>query len=147
MSSETISSEPSFDQVAAEEELSHIVDAFVGRKIRSMRSERKMTMAHLAASIGVTWQQLQKYESGANRIGSSKLYAIAQTLEIEVEALFSDLPRLARQNLTKTVIERAAFASSSDGVLVIDAVRHLPSEIREETVNLVLLIAACFGTG
>jgi transcriptional regulator with XRE-family HTH domain len=119
------------------------VDVHVGRRIRTLRMERKVTIADLAGSIGVTAQQLQKYESGANRIGSSKLYVIAQTLEIEVGALFADLPRPARCSPTKTAFARAAFASTSEGIQLLDIVRNLPGEIRNEAVRLVLAIASC----
>jgi hypothetical protein len=76
MSSETISSRPSYNQVVAEEALSHIVDALVGRKIRSIRNLRKGTMAHLAGFIGVicsSFKNMRAEPTGSAHPSSTRL--------------------------------------------------------------------------
>ena len=73
----------------------HPVDAHVGRAVRSWRKLRGMNQQGLAARIGVTFQQVQKYERGANRISASSLHAIAAALEVPVGALFDGLPASA----------------------------------------------------
>ncbi|RED52194.1 helix-turn-helix domain-containing protein [Aestuariispira insulae] len=71
----------------------HPTDVHVGQKIREVRIERGLSQDQLAGMLGISFQQIQKYEKGTNRIGSSRLYAICQALEIPVNYLFDDLRR------------------------------------------------------
>ena len=64
------------------------LDAMVGAKIRMFRINRGMSQTALAERIGVTFQQVQKYEKGANRVGASRLSQIASVLGISVGELF-----------------------------------------------------------
>jgi len=64
------------------------VDREVGARIRLRRKLVGMSQDTLAKSIGVTFQQVQKYEKGTNRIGSSRIHDIASTLAVPVAALF-----------------------------------------------------------
>ena len=67
------------------------VDCQIGANIRFRRHAKKMTQEDLAGHIGVQFQQLQKYETGQNRVSASKLYLIAKALETNVPALFANL--------------------------------------------------------
>jgi len=73
----------------------HPVDAHVGRAVRVRRRLRGLSQQALGERIGLTFQQIQKYESGANRISASALHAIAWALEVPVAAFFEDLPQTA----------------------------------------------------
>ena len=64
------------------------LDAMVGAKIRMSRIDRGMSQTALAEKIGVSFQQVQKYEKGSNRIGASRLAQIAAVLGISVGDLF-----------------------------------------------------------
>jgi transcriptional regulator with XRE-family HTH domain len=64
------------------------LDALVGARIRVFRIHRKISQTDLAEQIGVTFQQVQKYEKGTNRIGASRLSRIAAVLGISVGELF-----------------------------------------------------------
>src|ERR1700710_2398415 len=64
------------------------LDALVGARIRVFRIHRKISQTDLADKIGVAFQQVQKYEKGANRIGASRLSRIAAALGISVGELF-----------------------------------------------------------
>lgn len=64
------------------------VDVVLGRRIRDRRVQRGMAQSELAGLVGITYQQLQKYERGANRISASRLYAIAQCLDLSIAGLF-----------------------------------------------------------
>jgi len=64
------------------------VDIHVGSRLRSRRILLDMSQEQLGTSIGLTFQQIQKYERGANRIGASRLYHIAQILNINVSYFF-----------------------------------------------------------
>lgn len=68
------------------------VDAHVGQRIRMRRTLLGLSQSQLGEALGLTFQQVQKYERGANRIGASRLYAIAELLGVEVSYFFDDLP-------------------------------------------------------
>jgi transcriptional regulator with XRE-family HTH domain len=67
------------------------IDALVGQRLRELRMLAGLSQSDLAATIGLTFQQLQKYERGVNRISASKLYLLARYLNVPVSALFADL--------------------------------------------------------
>lgn len=64
------------------------VDVIVGRNLRIWRMAKGLSQAQLANRIGVTFQQLQKYEVGANRIGTGRLVKVATVLSVPIAALF-----------------------------------------------------------
>jgi transcriptional regulator with XRE-family HTH domain len=64
------------------------VDALVGRNIRIHRIDKGLTQTDLAKGIGVTFQQVQKYEEGRNRVGGGRLYKIAEVLGLPLSAFF-----------------------------------------------------------
>jgi transcriptional regulator with XRE-family HTH domain len=64
------------------------IDVHVGERIRMWRTERKISRIALGEAIGLTGQQIQKYENGTNRIGASRLQQICTVLEIPVSFLF-----------------------------------------------------------
>ena len=68
----------------------HAVDVHVGERIRELRHLRDMTQMELAKQVGVRFQQVQKYETGFNRVSASRLYMIAEALDVEVVDLFED---------------------------------------------------------
>ena len=69
------------------------IDLHVGERIRLRRRLYGISQETLAEALGVTFQQVQKYERGANRVSASKLYAIALALEIPVGYFFEGLPQ------------------------------------------------------
>ena len=64
------------------------IDVEVGRRIRVQRMARGISQTELGEKIGVTFQQVQKYEKGANRVGASRLTRIAKVLGVPVSAFF-----------------------------------------------------------
>jgi transcriptional regulator with XRE-family HTH domain len=64
------------------------IDIHVGERIRMWRTERKISRTTLGEALGLTEQQIQKYEKGTNRIGASRLQLICRVLEIPVSVLF-----------------------------------------------------------
>ena len=63
-------------------------DREIGQLIRAQRLVRRMSQTELANALGVTFQQVQKYEKGMNRVGASRLQAIANFLEVPVSYFF-----------------------------------------------------------
>jgi len=69
----------------------HPVDRHVGRRVCERRITLGLTQSDLARALGLTFQQVQKYEKGSNRISSSKLWDIAHYLQVDIEYFFEGL--------------------------------------------------------
>jgi transcriptional regulator with XRE-family HTH domain len=67
------------------------IDKHVGSRIRERRKELQMSQEKLAEHLGLTFQQIQKYERGANRVSASKLFEIAKALDASVAFFFEHL--------------------------------------------------------
>jgi transcriptional regulator with XRE-family HTH domain len=72
----------------------HAFDIQVGERLRALRRAARLSQTALGNRIGVTFQQVQKYENGSNRIAASRLWLIARCLGVPVSALFSDYDRI-----------------------------------------------------
>ncbi|GAB4530484.1 MAG: helix-turn-helix transcriptional regulator [Parvularculaceae bacterium] len=81
------------------------VDQHVGQRVRYQRNILGMSQDKLGEALGLTFQQVQKYEKGANRIGASRLWQIAKTLNVPVSFFFEGLNQNAAQG----------FAEEADG--------------------------------
>ncbi len=68
------------------------IDKYVGSRVRARRVGLRISQTKLGDSIGVTFQQVQKYENGTNRIGASNLYKIARQLGVDVSYFFQEMP-------------------------------------------------------
>ena len=66
------------------------IEILIGRRIRQFRKAKGLSQAQLARVLGISFQQVQKYESGQNRIGAGRLWAIATALEIPIATFFED---------------------------------------------------------
>lgn len=71
--------------------MSHAVDVHVGKRIRQRRWLIGMTQQKLADMVGIKFQQIQKYETGANRVSASRLWDIAEAMEVPVSFFFEGL--------------------------------------------------------
>jgi len=68
------------------------IDKYVGSRIRGRRLGLGMSQSKLGDAISVTFQQVQKYENGTNRVGASNLYRISKVLNVEVGYFFQEMP-------------------------------------------------------
>lgn len=68
------------------------IDVHVGRRVRLRRTLQGISQEKLGERLGLTFQQIQKYERGANRIGASRLYEISRILEVPIGYFFDDMP-------------------------------------------------------
>jgi transcriptional regulator with XRE-family HTH domain len=95
------------------------IDVQVGKRLRMWRTEREIRRITLGEAIGLTDQQIQKYETGANRIGASRLQEICTVLKIPVSFLFEDAPRSSGEGgMPQDMID---FMESPDGVRFVAA--------------------------
>jgi transcriptional regulator with XRE-family HTH domain len=68
------------------------VDVHVGSRVRLRRMLMGMSQEKLGGAVGLTFQQIQKYERGANRIGASRLFEMARVLDVPVQYFFDEMP-------------------------------------------------------
>jgi transcriptional regulator with XRE-family HTH domain len=108
------------------------IDVHVGKRLRLRRTLLGMSQERLGELLGLTFQQVQKYERGANRIGSSRLFELGRILDVPVSFFFDDLPEamagLAVGYAGQGLAEAAAGFEHQDEALPLD---------RRETLELV----------
>lgn len=75
----------------------HHVDVHVGKRIRHRRWLVGKTQQQLAESVGIKFQQIQKYETGANRVSASRLWDIAKALDVDVSFFFEGLDQAGKK--------------------------------------------------
>src|SRR5215813_10098877 len=96
------------------------IDRHVGRRVRMRRKMLARSQKQLAEALGITYQQVQKCEKGANRIGASRLQQISHILQVPVALFFEGAPNaLAPHDFSGNALSAAdidEFISSSDGL-------------------------------
>jgi len=101
-------------------------DAEVGRRVRSRRLECRLSQTELADRIGVTFQQVQKYEKGVNRIGAGRLQRISEALEMPISFFFGGSPQKA-EGAAKEPESIFGFMQSSGSVRIVKAFHTIKS--------------------
>ena len=124
------------------------IDRHVGRRVRMRRLMLGMSQTKLADAIGLTFQQVQKYEKGANRIGAGRLQQIAHVLRVSVPFFFEGVPSLSALPNGTVAAPSAAYVSdflaSADGLTLTKAFMQIKDgKLRRSIVDLVEQIADC----
>jgi transcriptional regulator with XRE-family HTH domain len=121
------------------------IDEHVGSKIRLRRNMLGMSQEKLGESLGITFQQVQKYEKGANRVGASRLQAIASIMSVPVAFFFDDAQNgapaggFSEDNSASSVME---FCASTEGLqLNMAFVRISDPKVRRRLIDLVKSLA------
>lgn len=121
------------------------IDVHVGSRIRLRRNMLGMSQEKLGELLGITFQQIQKYEKGSNRVGASRLQAISSILAVPVSFFFQDAPSegpgggFAESDGTSYVVD---FLSSTEGLQLNRAfVRIQDPKIRRKILDLVKALA------
>lgn len=78
-------------------DIPHPVDVHVGQRVKLRRTLMGMTQGKLGECIGLTFQQIQKYERGANRVSASKLWQLGNVLDVPVTYFFDEMPDSVRE--------------------------------------------------
>ena len=122
------------------------VDQQVGNRVRMRRLMLKFSQTALANRIGVTFQQVQKYEKGTNRIGASRLQQISQILQVPVAFFFEGAPSLSPQPDGMKDAPSPAYVSdflaTSEGLALTKAFTRIKEpQLRRRIVDLVEEIA------
>jgi transcriptional regulator with XRE-family HTH domain len=73
------------------DEMPHPVDIAVGNRVRELRTRAGLSQTDLGARLGVSFQQIQKYEKGVNRMGASRLIQVCDALKVTIEDIFEGI--------------------------------------------------------
>lgn len=107
----------------------HPTDVHVGKKVREARVAKGLSQGQLGGVLGVSFQQVQKYEKGTNRIGSSRLWGMSQALDVPIAYFFEGLNGPVKDDqrvLSRRTIE---LAKQIDGIS--------DENIRNQILNLI----------
>jgi transcriptional regulator with XRE-family HTH domain len=119
------------------------IDTHIGNRIRLLRLSRGLSQERLGEAVGITFQQVQKYESGVNRISASRLYGLAQHLGVSFEYFFDGI---ANQETT-ALLDRgdtdiAKLLATREGVALIKAYSSLGDPRLQRAIVHFLTIVA-----
>jgi transcriptional regulator with XRE-family HTH domain len=122
------------------------IDVHVGKRVRMRRMMIAMSQEKLGDALGLTFQQVQKYEKGANRIRASRLQQISLVLQVPVPFFFEGLPRSRGESHAQTGDPTPQYVSdylaTSDGLNLTKAFMQIPNpKLRHSIVALVEQIA------
>ena len=118
----------------------HATDRHQGDRVRMRRKMQGMTQEKLGEALGLTFQQVQKYEKGTNRIGASRLQHIASIQQVPISFFFEDGPEPS--SITDACDYVSGFLATSDGLALTKAYMHIENaKLRRSIVALVKQIA------
>lgn len=120
--------------------LAHATDIEVGRRLRLQRKSLGLSQNDIGSALGITFQQVQKYEKGSNRIGGSRLLQIAKLLNVDVSYFFdTSIPSTQRTDAPDDVI---VFIASPEGLALNRSFLKISdAKTRKKIVSLVKAIA------
>jgi transcriptional regulator with XRE-family HTH domain len=118
------------------------IDKHVGSRVRMCRMMLGMSQEKLSNALGLTFQQVQKYEKGANRIGAGRLHHISHVLQVSVAFFFEGAPNVPGQlegiGVASSPNFVTDFLASGDGLALTKAFMRIKKpELRRRIVNLV----------
>lgn len=123
------------------------IDKHVGARVRMRRMMIGMSQEKLGDALGLTFQQIQKYEKGTNRIGASRMLQISSILGVPVEFFYQDAPDLQGMRAegfaeTPPADYMADFLSTAEGVALMKAFSRIrDGKVRKRVVELVQALA------
>lgn len=117
------------------------VDEHVARRMRARRLQLGLSQEDLANGLGITFQQVQKYEKGHNRMGAGRLHKVAQILEVPIQHFFDDLPSDAVVQASGAKGAAHPVLSTSEVERVVAAYSAISDEsMREALLNMMRTI-------
>ncbi|MDQ2095267.1 helix-turn-helix domain-containing protein [Rhodalgimonas zhirmunskyi] len=118
------------------------VDRMVGKRIQALRKARGLSQSDLAAAAGVRFQQIQKYESGANRVSASRLWAISDALDVEILYFFEGIaPEQIAEKSGEAVEDPMAFLRDPEALEILTLLKSLPKTKKSAVLSIVRSMA------
>ena len=120
--------------------MAHPVDVHVGKRIRHRRWLVGMTQQQLAQHVGIKFQQIQKYETGANRVSASRLWDISETLEVPVSFFFEGMER-GQAEKTTTEFLPSDLMGEKEALDLIRSYYSIPENQRRRIFDLARVLS------
>ena len=125
----------------------HEIDIQVGRRICVLRQQKGMSQETLGNRLGISFQQVQKYEKGTNRMGASRLHQISRILDVPVEFFYEGAPSEESAGVSagadKTSRSMTEFLATSEGLELVKAFTAVKDQrVRRRIVDLARAVAA-----
>lgn len=133
--------------MAENKKIPNPIDIHVGARVRLRRTMLGLSQEKLGESLGITFQQIQKYEKGSNRIGASRLQKLSEILKTPISFFFEDAPGgqqkpvdgMSEADSPNYVVD---FLSSSEGLQLNKAFARIKdSKVRKKIIDLVRSLA------
>ena len=116
----------------------HAVDQHVGLRIRIRREELGISQEAVAKALGISFQQVQKYERATNRVSASRLFEIARVLNIAPTYFFDGA---VAGSAPSSAVSTTAFLTSHEGAELAKTFPNLPTPVRRHVLGLVRALA------
>ena len=127
-------------EAMASGETENAVDIEIGKRIKKRRLQLRHSQTALGAAVGVSFQQIQKYEGGTNRVSASTLYEMARVLDAPITYFFDTLAvepsASANLELERKAQEREEFVATEEGQRLVDAFVNIPKRMRPKFISL-----------
>jgi transcriptional regulator with XRE-family HTH domain len=120
------------------------MDRTIGLRLRARRLEQHLSQEELANGLGLTFQQIQKYEKGVNRIGSGRLVEIARILQCDTAYFLADLNGNGGKS-NVTVSRFTEFMATKDGLDINEAMVRLSEPHRRGVIDLARSLVRAYG--
>ncbi len=118
------------------------VDVFVGMKLRQRRALAGMSQEQLGKAVGVSFQQVQKYERGFNRMGASRMYQFACLLQVPVSFFFENLKTEPGANQQTSLVDEGSLIGSQETLSLMKAFNAIAEKKqRKKVISLVKAMA------
>ncbi|MBM1687621.1 helix-turn-helix domain-containing protein [Sulfitobacter geojensis] len=119
----------------------HKVDVHVGQKIRQRRWLTGMTQQRLAELVGIKFQQIQKYETGANRVSASRLWDIADALDVNVSFFFDGIKTEEEEARAHAETVPADLLGDKEAMDLIRSYYSIPEDQRRRLFELARVLS------
>ena len=123
------------------------VDVHVGERLRQRRTLLGLSQGEIGARLGLSFQQIQKYERGTNRIGASRLYRLSKVLGVPITYFFEDMPMevVVASKLRAAALADDAIPTPREVRMLVRAYSRLPAApVRRHIMDLIKAVAwAC----
>ncbi|MDG1935576.1 MAG: helix-turn-helix transcriptional regulator [Paracoccaceae bacterium] len=120
--------------------MAHLVDLHVGKRIRHRRWLVGITQQQLAEKVGIKFQQIQKYETGANRVSASRLWDISETLNVSISFFFEGIEKSKETSQTGDAVP-ADLMGDKEALDLVRSYYSIPENQRRRLFDLARVLS------
>jgi transcriptional regulator with XRE-family HTH domain len=121
--------------------MKHAVDVHVGKRVRHRRWMVGMTQQQLGEIVGIKFQQIQKYETGMNRISASRLWDIANALDVSISFFFEGFEGAVNSPAEKPTESRGDLLADKEALDLVRSYYAIPEEQRRRLFDLAKVLS------